>query len=67
MSPDKSPSRKVDFELSADELKAIAAGKSVEVPSSIFFGRTSFTIENAPIPKSVYDKVTIKLDVKRAS
>lgn len=67
MSPDKSPSRKVDFELSGDELKAIAAGKSVEVPSSVFFGKTSFTIENAPIPKSVHDKVTIKLDVKRAS
>ncbi|MBS0505249.1 MAG: hypothetical protein JSS55_15930 [Proteobacteria bacterium] len=60
-----SSKRKIDFELSPDELRAIAAGKSVEVPSSVFFGKTTFTIENAPIPKSVHDKVTIRLDVKR--
>jgi hypothetical protein len=61
---DECSKRKVDFELTADELKAIAAGKSVEIPSSVFFGKTAFTIENAPIPKSVHDKVTVKLEVK---
>jgi hypothetical protein len=67
MSADTHGTRKVDFELSPEELKAIASGKSVEIPSSVFFGKTAFTIENAPIPKSVHDKVTIKLDVKRSS
>ena len=59
-----STKKKIDFELSAEELKAIASGKSVEVPSAVFFGRTAFTIENAPIPKSIHDKVTLKLEVK---
>lgn len=63
MAVDKnSKSKRVDFQLSADELRAIAAGKSVEIPSSVFFKETAFTIENAPIPKSTHDKVTIKLE-----
>jgi hypothetical protein len=65
MSTDGPSKGKIDFELSPEELKAIASGKSVEIPSSVFFGRTAFTIENAPIPKSIHDKVTIKLEVKR--
>ena len=67
MSADGPSTRKVDFELSPEELKAIASGKSIEIPSSVFFGKTAFTIENAPIPKSVHDKVTIKLEMKRGS
>jgi len=62
---DSATGKKIDFELTAEQLKAIAEGKSVEVPSSVFFGRTAFTIENAPIPKSIHDKVTVKLEVKR--
>ena len=65
MSSENSDTRKVDFELSPEELRAIAAGKSVEIPSSVFFGKTAFTIENAPIPKSIHDKVTVKLEIKR--
>lgn len=57
--------KEVSFELSADDLKAIAAGKSVQVPSSKFFGKTVFTIENAPIPKSMHDKVTIQLHIDK--
>ncbi|MBY9064948.1 hypothetical protein K7957_18590 [Sphingomonas yunnanensis] len=64
MSSENSDTRKVDFELSPEELRAIAAGKSVEIPSSVFFGKTAFTIENAPIPKSIHDKVTVKLEKK---
>jgi hypothetical protein len=57
--------KNIQFELSPDDLKAIAAGKSVQVPSSVFFGKTLFTIENAPIPKTVHDKVTIQLHVEK--
>lgn len=57
--------RQVNFELSPDDIKAIASGKSVEIPSSKFFGKTLFTIENAPIPKSVRDKVTIQLHIEK--
>ncbi len=61
----KGAGRAVNFQLSSEELRSIAAGKSVEIPSAVFFGKTAFTIENAPIPKSTHDKVTIKLDVTR--
>lgn len=56
----------IGFELSAADLKAIASGKSVQVPSAKFFGKTTFTIENAPIPKSIHDKVTIQLHVDKS-
>jgi hypothetical protein len=69
MSPqDKGKTRKVkqvEFELSPADLKAIASGKSVKIASSKFFGKTAFTIENAPIPKSIHDHVTIQLNVKK--
>jgi hypothetical protein len=55
--------KKIDFELSPADLKAIASGKSVQIPSSKFFGKTAFTIENAPIPKSIHDNVTIQLHI----
>lgn len=58
--------KEINFELSPEDLKAIAAGNSVQVPSSKFFGKTVFTIENAPIPKSVHDKVTIQLHVEKS-
>lgn len=58
-------SKLVSFELSPQDLKAIASGKSLEVPSAKFFGKTIFTIENAPIPKSVRDKVTIQLHIEK--
>lgn len=67
MSDHATPKTKaISFELSADDLKAIAAGNSVQVPSSTFFGKTAFTIENAPIPKSLNDKVTIQLHVAKS-
>ena len=55
----------IDFELSQDDLRAIASGKSVQVPNAKFFGKTTFTIENAPIPKSIDDTVTIQLTPKK--
>ena len=60
----KSP-KKIEFALSQADLRAIAAGKSVKIPSSKFFGKTAFTIENAPIPKSINDKMAIQLHTKR--
>jgi hypothetical protein len=62
----ESRGKEISFELSPDDLKAIASGKSVQVPSSTFFGKTVFTIENAPIPKSVHDKVTIQLHIEKS-
>lgn len=59
-------SKEINFELSPNDLKAIAAGKAVQVPSSTFFGKTVFSIENAPIPKSIHDKVTIQLHVEKS-
>lgn len=41
------------YDLSNKDLEAIAEGKSQEVPNVQFFGKTTFTIENAPIPKSI--------------
>lgn len=61
----KDEGRKIDFELSADDLKAIASGQSVKIPSSTFFGKTVFTIENAPIPKSINDHVTVQIVVDK--
>lgn len=58
--------KQVNFELSPEDLKSIAAGRAVQVPSATFFGKTIFTIENAPIPKSVHDKVTIQLHIDKA-
>lgn len=57
--------KKIDFELSADDLKAIAAGQSVKIPSAKFFGKTAFTIENAPIPKSINDNVTVHIQLEK--
>lgn len=54
-------SRTISFELSPEDLKAIASGKSVQIPNAKFFGKTTFTIENAPIPKSINGHVTIAL------
>ena len=61
----KETEKHVEFQLSQEDLKAIAEGKAVQVPSSVFFGKTSFTIENAPIPKSLTDMVTVQLEVKK--
>lgn len=63
--PKATHARNINFELSPEDLRAIAAGKSVQVPSSKFFGKTTFTIENAPIPKSAHDKVTIQLHIEK--
>lgn len=59
----KGGGKKIEFELSPEDLKAIASGKSVQITSAKFFGKTTFTIENAPIPKSVNDAVTIRLEI----
>ena len=59
-------SKEINFELSPADLKAIAAGKAVQVPSSAFFGKTAFSIENAPIPKSIHGKVTIQLHIDKS-
>ncbi|KVH79036.1 hypothetical protein WM34_16370 [Burkholderia ubonensis] len=55
--------KKIEFELSPEDLKAIASGKAVQISSAKFFGKTTFTIENAPIPKSIKDAVTIRLEI----
>ena len=60
----KENGKSIEFELSPKDLRAIAAGKSVQVPNSDFFGKTTFTIENAPIPKSIGDTVTVQLTPK---
>ena len=62
----ESKGKEISFELSPEDLKAIARGAAVQVPSSAFFGKTLFTIENAPIPKSVHDKVTIQLHIEKS-
>lgn len=49
--------RNVAFELSDGDLKSIADAKSDVVPNVTFFGKTAFTIENAPIPKSIKDAI----------
>ncbi len=61
----KKAGKKVEFQISKADLKAIAAGKSVRIPSSKFFGKTAFTIENAPIPKSITDKMAIQLHTRK--
>lgn len=53
-------SRSVDFELSNADLKSIADAKSDVVPNVTFFGKTAFTIENAPIPKSLKDAIGVE-------
>lgn len=58
-------SRTISFELSPADLKAIASGKSVQIPNAKFFGKTTFTIENAPIPKSINGHVTIALQSEK--
>jgi hypothetical protein len=63
-------SPEVDFSLSRADLEEIAGGNSDTVPNVTFFGKTAFTIENAPIPKSIRDSVglektiTVQLKVK---
>jgi hypothetical protein len=63
---DDKAGKAINFQLSPEDLRAIASGKAVQVPSSTFFGSTLFTIENAPIPKSVHDKVTIQLHIDKS-
>jgi len=53
-------SRNVDFALSDGDLQSIAGAKSDVVPNVTFFGKTAFTIENAPIPKSVKDALGVE-------
>lgn len=50
----------VSFEMSDADLEAISEGKSELVPNVQFFGKTAFTIENAPIPKSVKDTIGVE-------
>jgi hypothetical protein len=61
MSIDKGKTEnKVEFGLSQDDMSAIAEGKSAVVPNVSFFGKTAFTIENAPIPKSIRDAIGVE-------
>ena len=43
-----------------EDLAAIAESKSEIVPNVQFFGKTAFTIENAPIPKSIGDSIGLE-------
>ncbi|WP_260598080.1 hypothetical protein [Sphingomonas endolithica] len=64
------PSPDVEFSLSRSDLEETAGGHSNTIPNVTFFGKTAFTIENAPIPKSIRDSVglektiTVQLKVK---
>lgn len=50
----------VEFSLSKDDLEAISETNSEVVPNVQFFGKTAFTIENAPIPKSIRDTIGVE-------
>lgn len=50
----------VDFNMSRGDLEGIAKNDSSVVPNVTFFGKTAFTIENAPIPKSVRDSIGVE-------
>jgi len=50
----------VNFNLSRNDLEQIAGQDSDVVPNVTFFGKTAFTIENAPIPKSVRDAIGVE-------
>ena len=58
----------VDFEMSRDDLEAHSEKPSEVTPNVVFFGKTAFTIENAPIPKSIEETLgvekTITVQVK---
>lgn len=53
----------VSFQMSDADLEAISEAKSEVVPNVQFFGKTAFTIENAPIPKSVQDTIGVEKTV----
>ncbi|MFZ5479046.1 MAG: hypothetical protein ACOZNI_19905 [Myxococcota bacterium] len=50
----------VSFEMTPEDLAAVSEGKSKAVPNVQFFGKTAFTIENAPIPKSIRDAIGVE-------
>jgi len=50
----------VEFELSKADLEAISENPSDVVPNVQFFGKSAFTIENAPIPKSIKDTIGVE-------
>lgn len=52
--------KSVGFELSRDDLAKIASVPSDVVPNVQFFGKTAFTIENAPIPKSIQESIGVE-------
>ena len=62
--------KKVSFEMEPSDLAAISEAKSKIVPNVQFFGKTAFTIENAPVPKTINDAigvtktVTVQMKVK---
>jgi hypothetical protein len=61
MSEERAPrDSNVDFNLSRGDLEDIAGNDSSAVPNVTFFGKTAFTIENAPIPKSVRDSIGVE-------
>jgi hypothetical protein len=60
MSDVKDATRNVEFGLSKDDLETISENKSDVVPNVQFFGKTCFTIENAPIPKSIRDTIGVE-------
>jgi hypothetical protein len=63
MSEAKNPDQTAEFQMSRGDLEAIAAAPSNAVPNVQFFGKTAFTIENAPIPKSVNDTIGVEKTV----
>jgi hypothetical protein len=46
--------------MSPGDLEAISEARSEVVPNVQFFGKTAFTIENAPIPKSIQDAIGVE-------
>jgi hypothetical protein len=60
MSEPREEGQQVSFEMSREDLEAVSEAQSEVVPNVQFFGKTAFTIENAPIPKSIRDTIGVE-------
>lgn len=60
MSNTKDHTTNVEFGLSRDDLESMSEAHSDIVPNVTFFGKSAFTIENAPIPKSIKDTIGVE-------
>lgn len=56
--------KNISFEMTDADMQDITEAQSEAVPNVQLFGKTAFTIENAPIPKSVRDTLGVEKTVK---